>query len=88
MTSSGIKFPISSDESYSRNPSEMSLRLEGLEDVATTAIPAKKDLLLIAVRFSHTNYRLISFPEKLSPNFSLSPPECAIVCLFEPVSPC
>lgn len=44
----------------------MSLRLEGLEDVEATAIPAQKDLLLISVRFSQTNYRLISFPEKLS----------------------
>ena len=66
----------------------MSLRLEGLEDVEATAIPAQKDLLLISVTFSHTNYRLISFPEKLSPNFSLSLPECAVGCLFELVPSC
>lgn len=66
----------------------MSLRLEGLEVIEATAIPAQKDLMLISVKFSQTNYRLISFPEKLSPNFSLNPPECAIGCLSEPVPSC
>lgn len=65
----------------------MSLRLEGLE-VEATVIPAQKDLLLMSVKFSYTNYRLISFPEKLNPSFSCSPSACAVACLFKPVPVC
>jgi len=60
----------------------MSLRLEGLEDVEATAVPGQKDLLLISVRFSHTIYRLLSFPEELSLNFSLNAAECAVGCII------
>lgn len=57
------------------------IKTEGLGD-ETIAIPTLNDLLL-SVRFFYINYRFISFPERLSPNFSFNPPGCAIGCSFE-----